>query len=140
MTQLQITIFESMIPELYIITQLWKMGKSDTFEFIRRGIEEKFPEIAEKYRLNDTARATNLLLWAEYVNGARAAAIKMGDEYISRPVLKSERPYMQAELDFICANKENMWEWLQSRPHQFHYRNHKRDKKGKLVSVEAYLK
>ena len=129
-----------MIPELYIITQLWKMGKSDTFEFIRRGIEEKFPEIAEKYRLNETARATNLLLFAEYVNGARAAAIKMGDDYLYRRVRKSDWAYMQAELDFICANKENMWEWLQSRPGQFHYRNHKRDKKGKLVSVEAYLK
>lgn len=129
-----------MIPELYIITQLWKMGKSDTFEFIRRGIEEKFPEIAEKYRLNETAREQNLLLFAEYVNGARAAAIKMGDEYLYRRVRKSDWAYMQAELDFICANKENMWEWLQSRPGQFHYRNHKRDKKGKLVSVEAYIK
>lgn len=129
-----------MIPELYIITQLWKMGKSETFEFIRRGIEEKFPEIAEKYRLNEKAREQNLLLFAEYVNGARAAAIKMGDDYLYRRVRKSDWAYMQAELDFICANKENMWEWLQSRPGQFHYRNHKRDKKGKLVSVEAFLK
>ena len=63
---------------------------------------------------------------------------KFIDEYVGVRTEKRNKPYVQAEHDFILANKDNMWQWLSSRA-DFHYRNHKKDKNGNLVSCEAYL-
>jgi len=84
-------------------------------------------------------RPMNLAQWGEYVDGARAAAVKLIDEYVrARKPTKADMPYLNAELAYITASKDNMWKWLQS-DGKFHYRNHVRDKKGKLICVEAYL-
>lgn len=45
--------------------------------------------------------------------------------------------YIKAELDLITSSKRNMQLWLDGTQVQF--RNHKKNKKGKLESVEAYF-
>ena len=80
----------------------------------------------------------NLHEWSEYISGARASADKLIEEYIKRKYSKSDKPYIEAELRYIMESKDNMWRWLMGGK-VFHYRNHVHDKKGKVVSCEAYL-
>ena len=138
MKKLEVTFNEDMIPELYWIVQIWGREKSNTFDYIRRGIEKNFPEIAERCKMG-RYEATNLRQFSDYTSGARAALIKFIDEYMGVRTSKADKPYVQAELDFILASKDNMWQWLSRRCSDFHYRNHKKDKKGNLVSCEAYM-
>lgn len=140
MKKLNVTFNEDMIPELYLVMQIWCKNRSNTFDFIRRGIEENFPEIAERLKMQDGANGTSLAQWADYTMGAMAAVVKMIDEYIDQKPVKGEKPYREAEMRFITANRENLWQWLTSRPGQFRYRNHEKDKKGNLTKVEAYIK
>lgn len=80
----------------------------------------------------------NLREWSDYILGARAAAWKLIDEYINRKHVKSDKPYIEAELRYIMESKDNMWQWLSS-DGKFHYRNHRQDKKGNVIYCEAYL-
>lgn len=139
MKKLNITFSESMIPELYLIMQIWCKDKSNTFDFVRRGIEEHFPEVAERLKMGREIGHPSLAQWADYTRGAMAAVVKMTDEYIDRKPVRGEKPYRDAELRFITASRENLWQWLSSRSGQFHYRNHEKDKKGNVTKVEAYI-
>ena len=80
----------------------------------------------------------NLQLWSEYINGARAAVVKMVDEYVKANRPPRDKPYIEAEMRYIMESKDNMWRWLSGKG-DFRYRGHKRDKRGKLVYCEAYL-
>jgi hypothetical protein len=55
--------------------------------------------------------------------------------YIMQNYRGEDKVYIKAELDFITSSKRNMQLWLDGTP--MRYRNHKRDKKGKLESVEC---
>jgi len=48
-----------------------------------------------------------------------------------------DKTYIKAELDLITSSKRNMQLWLDGT--QMRYRNHNRNKKGKLESVDAYF-
>lgn len=48
-----------------------------------------------------------------------------------------DKVYIKAELDLITSSKRNMQLWLDGT--QMHFRNHRRDKKGQLESVECYF-
>ena len=80
----------------------------------------------------------NLLQWSEYTNGARAAVVKMIDTYFNRRITKADMPYIKAELAYITESKDNLWRWLTG-DGNFRYRNHVKDKRGNVVSCEAYL-
>ena len=137
MRKLVITFNQEMIPELYRLVQIWGREGSCTFDYIRNGIEREFPEIAERCKM-DKCEATSLRQFSDFTQGARIAVSKFIDEYVGVRTEKRNKPYVKAEHDFILANKDNMWQWLSSRA-GFHYRNHKKDKNGNLVSCEAYL-
>lgn len=137
MKKLQIFIAERDIAELYIILQLWCNTRRETFDYIRKGIEENFPEIAERSKI--PVKDTSLAQFSDQMAGALKAAIKFESEYVWRKCrTKEDKVYMQAELDYITASKENMWRWLSTRG-RFNYRNHKNDAKGHILSVEAYI-
>lgn len=84
-------------------------------------------------------REMRLMEWSDYIDGARAAAGKLIDEYVKRKQVKSDKPYIEAELRYIMDSKDNMWQWLLS-DGKFHYCNHRQDKNGKVIYCEAYLK
>ena len=72
------------------------------------------------------------------MNGARMALRLFWERHLQNVKLpKEERIYLKAEYDLIMSDLGNTDKWLQG--YYIGYRNHQRDKKGKLVAVEAYF-
>ena len=78
----------------------------------------------------------NVLYYGSYLLGALVAAKRL-IPYIMQNYRGEDKVYIKAELDFITSSKRNMQLWLDDTP--MRYRNHKRDKKGKLESCECYF-
>lgn len=78
----------------------------------------------------------NLVYYSAYYQGARNVAEKL-IPYVMQNYRGDEKAYIKAELDMITSSKRNMQIWLDGT--QIRYRNHERDKKGKLTKCEAYF-
>lgn len=70
--------------------------------------------------------------------GALIAANKIIDDYVKPSYTGENKVYRDAELRLITKDKRSMQLWLEG-THRIGYRNHERDKKGKLVRCEAYF-
>ena len=73
--------------------------------------------------------------------GARKMLLRLRDSYSIkwlRRCDKDDAVYEKAELDLILSSQDNTRHFLCG-DYRIHYRNHKRDKKGKLIKVEAYF-
>lgn len=77
-----------------------------------------------------------LVYYGAYYMGALSAATKL-KSYCKHNWRGDDRAYLDAELRLITSSKRNMQLWLDGT--QMGFRNHKRDKKCKLESVEAYF-
>lgn len=81
----------------------------------------------------------NLVYYGAYYTGALAAVQKITPTLFAR----GRKPkgedwiYLQAEWKLITSSKRNMQLWLDGT--EMRYRNHKRNKKGKLESCECYF-
>ena len=75
--------------------------------------------------------------WSERMSGARMALQRFWDSYLYTRKTKEERIYLKAEFDLIMSDLGNTDKWLQG--YRIGYRNHQTDKKGKLISCEAYF-
>lgn len=71
-----------------------------------------------------------------YLLGALQAANSLAD-YCRHSWRGEEKVYLEAELKLITSSNRNMQLWLDGT--QMCFRKHKRDKKGKLESVECYF-
>lgn len=78
----------------------------------------------------------NVLYYGSYLLGAQMAAKKL-IPYVMQNYRGDDKVYIKAELDTITSSKRNMQLWLDET--QIRYRNHERDKKGKLTKCEAYF-
>ena len=78
----------------------------------------------------------NLVYYGAYYMGALSAATKLGS-YFKHNWRGDDRVYLDAELRLITSSKRNMQLWLDGT--QMRYRNHNRNNKGKLKSVECYF-
>lgn len=78
----------------------------------------------------------NLVYYSAYYQGARNVAEKL-IPYVMQNYRGDEKVYIKAELDLITSSLRNMQFWLDET--QIRYRNHERDKKGKLTKCEAYF-
>lgn len=78
----------------------------------------------------------NVVYYGVYLLGAQMAANKL-IPYVMQNYRGDDKVYIKAELDMITSSKRNMQLWLDETP--MRYRNHKRDKKGKLESCECYF-
>lgn len=78
----------------------------------------------------------NVVYYGAYLLGAQMAAEKL-TPYVMQNYRGDDKVYIKAELDLITSSKRNMKLWLGGT--QMHFRNHKRDKKGKLESCECYF-
>ena len=78
----------------------------------------------------------NVLYYSAYLLGAQMAAKKL-IPYVMQNYRSDDKVYIKAELDAITSSKRNMQLWLEDTPTR--YRNHKRNKKGKLESCECYF-
>ena len=66
---------------------------------------------------------------------------RLRDEYKIVPKCKGDKDdavYVKAELDMILSSLDNTRHFLCG-DYRIHYRNHERDKKGRLIKVEAYF-
>lgn len=78
----------------------------------------------------------NVMYYGAYLLGAQMAADKL-IPYVIQNYRGDDKVYIKAELDMITSSKRNMQLWLDGT--EMRYRNHKRDKKGKLESCECYF-
>lgn len=72
-----------------------------------------------------------------YMQGMRDAYMKLFPKIIAL-AKKSERPYLEAEYKLLTSCIDACYDYQQGF-YELRYRNHKRDKKGNLVSCEAYF-
>lgn len=72
-----------------------------------------------------------------YMQGMRDAYMKLFPKLIAASK-KSERPYLEAEYKLLTSCIDACYDY-QKDFYELRYRNHKRDKKGNLVSCEAYF-
>ena len=83
----------------------------------------------------------NLHEWSERMQGAREMLIKLyEDDKMILPlgVKRSEdRVYTNAIVSLLASDLKNVQEYLLGT--NIGFRNHVRDKKGKLISCEAYF-
>lgn len=77
----------------------------------------------------------NVIFHGAYLQGALVASNRLAD-YCRHSWRGEEKVYLEAELKLILSSKRNIQLFLEDTP--MRYRNHKRDKKGKLESVECY--
>ena len=78
----------------------------------------------------------NVVYYGAYLLGAQMAAKKL-IPYVMQNYRGDDKTYIKAELDMITSSKRNIQLWLDGT--QMYFRNHKRDKKGKLESCECYF-
>lgn len=78
----------------------------------------------------------NVVYYGAYYQGARIVAEKL-IPYVKQNYRGDDKVYIKAELEMITSSKRNMQLWLDGT--EMRFRNHKRDKKGKLESVECYF-
>ena len=83
----------------------------------------------------------NLLEWSNRMQGAREMLIKLyeDDKMILPLGLKrsEEMVYTKAIVNLLISDLRNVQEYLLGT--NIGFRNHVRDKKGKLISCEAYF-
>lgn len=82
----------------------------------------------------------SIMQFSAYMQGARTAVLRYG-EWIAqgkRGRKDEERIYLDAEYKLITSDLRHTALWLEGIT-AIYFRNHVRDKKGKLVSVEAYF-
>lgn len=72
-----------------------------------------------------------------YMQGMRDAYMKLFPKLIAASK-KSERPYLEAEYKLLTSCIDACYDY-QKESYELRYRNHKRNKKGDLVSCEAYF-
>lgn len=80
----------------------------------------------------------SLEYYGAYYLGALQSATKIIEEYIGRPCNGDGKVYRDAELRLITSDKRSMQLYMEG-VKRIHYRNHERDKKGKLIKCEAYF-
>lgn len=77
-----------------------------------------------------------LVFYAAYYQGARLA-ITLMEDYARKTFRGDEKVYLEAELRLITNSLRSTQLFLEGC--QFGYRNHERDKKGKLIRCDAFF-
>jgi hypothetical protein len=86
--------------------------------------------------MNIKINLQNVMYYGAYLLGAQMVANEL-IPYVMKNYRGDDKAYIKAELDMITSSKRNMQLWLDKTP--MRYRNHKRDKNGKLESCECYF-
>jgi hypothetical protein len=86
--------------------------------------------------MNIKINLQNVMYYGAYLLGAQMVANEL-IPYVMKNYRGDDKAYIKAELDMITSSKRNMQLWLDKTP--MRYRNHKRDRKGRLTWCEAYF-
>lgn len=101
-------------------------------------LEAHEDERAKRFAIENDVKIDlhNMIFYAAYYQGALMAAKEMV-AYAKWNAKGDDRVYRDAELALITQSKRTMELFMDNTP--IRYRNHERDKKGKLVKCEAYF-
>lgn len=75
--------------------------------------------------------------WSERMTGIRLGVRAFWNALQDIKLPKEERIYLKAEYDLIMSDLRNTDKWIQG--YRIGYRNYQTDKKGNLISCEAYF-
>lgn len=105
-------------------------------EILERRQDERARMFAVEHEVKISVQ--RLAMYASYYQGAR----DMGQHLLERIITDSKPKgddwiYIAAEWRLLLSSKRNCQLYLDGT--EIRYRNHKQDKKGKLISVEAYF-
>lgn len=104
-------------------------------DYARQLEAEEELRLATEYEIR--VNLGNIVHWGAYLQGAMEGIAKMIEELDAGKGIKGEKGvYDRAVLKLILRDKRSMGMWL-THSHDILFRNHQRDKKGKLLSVEA---
>lgn len=109
-------------------------------EQARKILEAREDERAKLFAVEHDIKINvqRLAMYASYYQGAREIGVKILN---SIPQLRSTRGeewlYLEAEWRLYTSSVRNMQLMMDGT--EIRFRNHQRDKKGKLISVEAYF-
>jgi hypothetical protein len=79
----------------------------------------------------------HIAMYSSYYQGAIMAVRKITERLLNNKPKKDDWVYLKAEWDLIASSKRNMQLFLDGT--EIRYRNHQRNKKGKIESVECYF-
>lgn len=79
----------------------------------------------------------HIAMYASYYQGALMAVKEVTKSLLINKPKKDDWIYLKAEWDLITSSKRNMQLYLDGT--EIRYRNHRRNKKGKIESVECYF-
>lgn len=98
--------------------------------------DERAKDLA--YQLGDRVSIDlhRLVFWSAYILGAMDAATRLRP-YVEWNARGDEKAYRDAEMDLVTKDRRSLDRFLGH--HRIGYRNHQRDKKGRLVHCEAYF-
>ncbi len=91
--------------------------------------------------MDKNSRPVNLVIESFQLQGARQMLLRLLDEYkitYKKKAGVDDAVYLKAEIDLILSSKDATRHFLCG-DLRIHYRGHERDKKGRLVKVEAYF-
>lgn len=118
-----------------IMTKNEKRIVEDAIKIVERHNDELTMRLAEK--LDTNIKLQNVHYFGAYLDGARAMLRKLQDHELINPKEKREKVYCDAQIQLILEDKHKTNLFLQGE--QIRYRNHQKDKKGKLTKCEAYF-
>lgn len=76
--------------------------------------------------------------FAAYNLGAMTGVLKVVDDFFQKAHSGEDAIYTKAAIQLITRDKDSMNHYLNHGSSEIGFRNHVRNKKGKLVSCEAY--
>lgn len=121
--------------------------------YAERHIIERARSILEAHECDEALRfaeqneikpnVQNIVYYGAYLDGARAMFNRLRDDTRGKINLsgvkgKEGTIYDAAILELIASDKHHMHMYLEHR-YEIQFRNHQRDKKGRLTSVEAHF-
>lgn len=107
----------------------------DAIKIAERHNDELAMRLAEA--LDTKICLQNVHYFGAYLDGARAMLRKLQDHELINPKEKREKVYCDAQIQLILEDKHKTNLFLQGE--QIRFRNHQKDKKGKLTKCEAYF-
>lgn len=94
-------------------------------------------EVSAACRLDMPLNLHNVMYYGAYYGGVLMAMAFVRDNVV--PIMKGEdRVYMEAVFDLVTKRKDNARRLLEGE-YEVRFRNHEKDKRGKVVKCEAYF-
>ncbi|MBO5627556.1 MAG: hypothetical protein J5965_00575 [Aeriscardovia sp.] len=104
-------------------------------EILERREDERAKLFAVEHEIKINVQ--RLAMYASYYQGARMIGVKVLEGIQNRKPKGDDWVYLEAEWRLYTESVRNMQLYMDG--YEIRYRNHQRDKKGKLISVEAYF-